>query len=191
LGILLDNAKKVIILLILCCCSCTSKTTVKENRLNVYLTGSSLYRLLPPENIENSLDMAQHISASWQGRDFFLNAWVKADETGMEMTLLNELGASMGELSYRDGIASFSSPIFPSSLKPEYIIADFQFCFYNALALRKALEDCGLLFEYTGNSRRIYQGKTLIVEIEKNQNAVKLINHLRGYTYTLEGSFYE
>jgi len=189
LGILLGNAKTAIIFLFLCCCSCASKTPVKENRLNVYLTGSSSYRLLPPENIENSLDMAQHISASWQGRDFLLNAWVKADETGMEMTLLNELGAYMGELSYRDGSASFSSPVFPSSLKPEYIVADFQFCFYNTSALRQALEDCGLSFEHTGNSRRIFKGKTLIIEIEKNPNTVRLINHLRGYAYTLEGSF--
>jgi hypothetical protein len=145
--------------------------------------------LLPPENIENPLDMAQQISASYKDRDYFLNAWVKADEAGMEMTLLNELGANMGELSYRDGRVSFSSSVFPPSLKPEYIVADFQLCFYNASALRQALEDCGLSFEISGSSRRIFQGKTVIIEIEKNQNTVRLINHLRGYTYILEGNF--
>jgi len=133
--------------------------------------------------------MAQRISASWQGKDYFFNAWVKADETGMEMTLLNELGVSMGELSCRKGLISFSSTIFPKSLKPEYIVADFQLCFYNATALRQALEDCGLSFENTGNNRRILKGKTLIIEIEKSRNTVRLVNHLRGYTYTLEGNF--
>jgi len=170
------------------CCSC-AKDTTRENRLNVYLTGSSKYTLLPPGNIENSLDMAQQISASYKGSEYFLNAWVKADEAGMEMTLLNELGAHMGELSYRNGLVSFQSPVFPPSLKPEYIVADFQLCFYNAMALRQALKDCGLSFKDTGNSRRILQGKTLIIEIEKSPNAVRLVNHLRGYAYTLEGNF--
>jgi len=183
----LGNTQTVIIFLFLCCCSCALKTPIKENRLNVYLTDSALYRLLPPENIENPMDMAQLVSASWQGRDYFLNAWVKADETGMEMTLLNELGANMGTLTYREGLVSFSSPVFPPSLKPEYIVADFQFCFYNTFALRQALENCGFSFENTGSSRRILKGKTVIIEIEKNNNTVKLTNHLRGYAYTLEG----
>jgi hypothetical protein len=188
LGVFLNSTKTVIILF-LCCCSCTSKSPIREKPLNVYLTGSSSYKLLPPEKIENPLDTAQRVSASWQGRNYFFNAWVKADETGIEMTLLNELGARMGELSYRDGRVSFSSPVFPSLLKPEYIVADFQLCFYSAPALRQALEDCGLSFEYTENSRRILQGKTVIIEIEKKQNTVSLVNHLRGYAYTLEGNF--
>jgi hypothetical protein len=133
--------------------------------------------------------MIQHISASYKGRDYFFNAWVRADETGMEMTLLNELGVNMGELSCRDGAVSFSSTVFPQSLKPEYIVADFQLCFYNTRALRQSLEDCGLSFEAGENNRRIFQGKTLIIEIEKSRNTVRLINHLRGYAYTLEGNF--
>jgi len=133
--------------------------------------------------------MAQRISASWQGRNYFLNAWIKADKAGMDMTLLNELGAQMGELSYHNGLVSFSSPVFPASLKPEYIVADFQLCFYSAPALRQALENCGLSLESTENSRRILEGKTVIIEIEKSPNTVRLINHLRGYTYTLEGNF--
>jgi hypothetical protein len=84
---------------------------------------------------------------------------------------------------------SFSSPMFPPALKPEYIVADFQFCFYNDIPLRKALEDCGLALEHTERGRRILQGKTLIIEIEKSAGLVKLVNHARGYTYTLEGEF--
>jgi hypothetical protein len=183
------NKKKSVIIFFLCCCSCAPKAPVRETRLNVYLAGSLPYFLLPSENIENSLDMAQRISASWKGRDYLLNAWVKADETGIEMTLLNELGAYMGEFSYRDGLVSFSSPVFPLSLKPEYIVADFQLCFYSAPALHQALEDCGLLLENTENSRRILRGENVIIEIEKNQNTVRLVNHLRGYAYTLEGDF--
>jgi hypothetical protein len=178
----------MVIIVLLCCCSCATNTT-GEKRLGVYLAGGSKYILLPPENIEHSLDMAQQISASYKGRKFFLNSWVKADETGMEMVLLNEMGARMGELSYRNGLVSFSSPMVPSALKPEYIVADFQLCFYNTEALHQALNDCGLSFEDTGNSRRIFKGKTLVIEVEKDGNTVRLVNHLRKYAYTLEGNF--
>jgi len=139
--------------------------------------------------MEKSIDMAQRISASYQGRDFLFTAWVKADKTGIDMTLLSEMGTTIGELSYRDGFVSFSSPVFPESLRPEYIIADFQLCFYNSLLLGRALEDCRLLLETSGAARRILRGKELIYEIEKKADAIRLTNHLRGYAYTLEGDF--
>jgi len=135
------------------------------------------------------MDMSQLVSASYGGQNYVLNTLVIADKTGVDMTMINELGGHMGVLSYRDGLVSFSSQIFPQALRPEYIVADFQFCFYNAPALRQALQNCGLSLEDTETGRRILQGKNIIIEIEKKQNAVKLINHLRGYVYTLEGDF--
>jgi hypothetical protein len=155
----------------------------------VYLADNVKYTLLPPEGIEYPIDMFQQISASYQDNEYLLNAWVKADNSSVDMILLNELGAHIGELSYREGTVSFSSPVFPKSLKPEYIIADFQLCFYNALLLQHVLKSCGLSFEYTEAYRRVLQEKTLIIEIEKNIGQVRLVNHLRGYAYTLEGDF--
>ena len=189
------NRKTIIILsllffgILICFSSCASGAAARENRLYSYISESSKYFLLPPECIEKSVDMAQHISASYGYRNYSLNAWVKADKTGIDMTLLNEIGTNIGELSYRDGTVSFSSPVFPKSLKSEYIVTDFQLCFYNIPALRKALSDCGLKLEYTETGRRIYQKKAIIIEIEKNAGSIKLVNHLRGYTYTLEGDF--
>jgi len=95
----------------------------------------------------------------------------------------------MGELSYREGAVSFSSPVFPGSVMGEYIIADFQLCFYNPVALREALEAAGLSMTETETGRRVLQGQTLIAEIEKGRSSVRFINHLRGYSYTLEGDF--
>ena len=134
------------------------------------------------------MDMSQLVTASYRGQNYLLNTWVKADETEINMIMINELGANMGELSYRDGAVSFSSPVF-SAILPEYIVADFQLCFYNVSALRQALEDCGLSLEDTEAARRILQGNTAIIEIDKSGNFVRLINHVRGYAYTLEGDF--
>jgi hypothetical protein len=88
--------------------------------------------------------------------------------------------------------------VFPPSFKPEYIIADFQLCFYRSDAVSRALKDCGLKFQVekhvddggeTAETRVIFDGKTGIIEIEKRKTAVRFINHVRGYAYTLEGNF--
>jgi hypothetical protein len=109
------------------------------------------------------------------------------------MSIFSSLGAGMGELSYREGSVSFSSPVFPSSLKPEYIIADFQLCFYRIDAVSRALKAGGLVLEAEKDegreTRRIAEGKRVIIEIDKTGTAVRYVNHLRGYSYTLEGEF--
>ena len=188
------NKKNIIFFLLLtgfliCLCSCASTAAGRKKQLYVWLAENAKFILLPPDNIENSIDNHQLFTASYSGRSYQLIAWVKADETGLDMTFINEFGAGMGELSYYNGTVSFSSSVFPKFVEGEYIVADFQLCFYDTLALRKALKDCGLSFDETETGRRVLQGKTLVIEIEKTQNAVKLINHLRGYTYILEGSF--
>jgi len=183
------NDAKTAIILVLFCCSCASKNPVSENRPFIYLTDNVKFFLLPAEDIEKPIDMEQRISASWQDNEYIFNAWVKADETETEMILMNELGVNMGKLSYRNGILFLSSPVFPKSIKPEYIVADFQLCFYRADALRQVIEAGGLIFENSGNSRRILLGKTVIIEIVKSGNTIVLKNNYRGYTYTLEGDF--
>jgi len=175
-----------------CILSCASVT--RQSVLYVNLTDSSRFVLLPPGGIERDMDMIQSISAEFGDRNFFLNAWVNANENGIDMVFFNEMGASIGELSYRDGEARFSSPIFPVSLirafRPEYIIADFQLSFYDPFLLGKALRDSGLVLETEGGNRRILSGNEVIIEIKKTDNTVKLVNHFRGYTLTLEGDFH-
>jgi hypothetical protein len=172
-------------------CSCAS--TAGKNTPHAYITDTARYGLLPPDGIEQSMDMAQFVSASFQGQEYFMHTWVRADTTGMEMTMFNEFGTTMGELSYREGLLHFSSAVFPDSMRPEYIVADFQLCFYNPLLLRQALKKSGLGLEIEEQEhktiRRIMKGKNIIIEIEREHNAVRLTNNLRGYKYTLEGEF--
>jgi len=175
-------------LLLFCFCSCVSLSK-KENEPFAYLTNTSRFILLPTGAIEKSMDMAQCISASYQDNNFLMIAWVKADETAVEMTLLNEMGTNIGELSYRGRTIAFSSQVFPDLIRPEYIIADFQLCFYDTSLLTQALKNCGLVMEINGTAKRILKGKELIYEIERNLEAIRLVNHLRRYTYTLEGDF--
>jgi len=174
-------------ILVLILCSCASRAA--DTRLHAYLTDRARFVLLPPEAIERPMDMAQFISASFMGQSHHFKAWILANETGMDMTLFNDLGASMGDLSYADGVINFSSRVFPRNLRPEYIVADFQLCFYDPVLLRRALEVSGLSLVIEGNTRRIFEGRNLIIEIERTHYQVRLVNHLRGYSYTLEGDF--
>jgi len=178
---------------IVCVLSCA--TAAKKDILFVNLTDSSKYVLLPTEGIEKAMDMPQFLSAEFRGQNYFLNAWVKADENAIEMALFNELGASIGELYYDNNTVQFSSTVIPRSVirhfKPEHIIADFQLCFYDPLLLGKSLEDSGLVLEIDNGNRRILSGNEVIIEIKKTNNIVELINHLHGYAYTLEGDFHD
>ena len=139
------------------------------------------------------MDMSQFFSVEFRGQNYFFNAWVIANEDAIEMSFFNELGASMGDLSYRNGEVHFSSTVIPRavmrSFNPEYVIADFQLCFYDPILLSRSLKDSGLVLETKNGNRRILSGNDVIIEIEKTNNSVKLVNHLRRYTYTLEGDF--
>jgi len=197
-----------------CILSCATRTgsesrrsaTVAENDiLYVNFTDGTKFVLLPPEGIEQAMDMAQYLSAEFRGQNYFLNAWVMADENSIEMTFFNEMGANIGELSYSSGAIQFSSDVIPKPflrhIKPEYVIADFQLCFYDPVLLNRSLKDCGLVLEITYDSssdgyrrhgtRRILSGNEVIIEIIKTGNTVELVNHLRGYSYTMEGDFHE
>ncbi|MCL2137944.1 MAG: DUF3261 domain-containing protein [Treponema sp.] len=176
---------------IVCVLSCAS--IAKKDKQYADVTDSPEFVLLPPGGIEQAMDMAQFLSYEFKGQNYFLNAWVKANENEIEMAFFNEFGASIGELFYRNGEAKFSSNVIPKSviqfIKPEYILADFQLCFYDPFLLGKSLKESGLVLETKDGSRRILRGNEVIIEIEKTGNTVKLVNHLRGYTYTLEGDF--
>ena len=179
----------------ICILSCTSveKKDMQEDILFVYLTDSSKFVLLPTEGIEKSMDMVQSVSAVFRGKDEFFNVLVMADKNAIEMIFLNELGASVGELSYRDGAVHFSSTVIPNvvikSFRMEYVIADYQLCFYNPFLLGQSLKDCGLVLETIDGSRRILSGNEVIIEINKTDSAVELVNHQWGYNYILEGDF--
>jgi hypothetical protein len=166
----------------------TCATTSVNNRPYAYLTNSSKFFLLSG-GCEKPMDMAQFLSAFYGSQDIQFTAWVKADETTLEIIMLNDMGISMGELSYMNSVVSFSSSVLPSSVKPEYIIADFQLCFHDTGLLNRALAGCGLVLEADETNRRILQGKKIIIEIEKDADKVIYKNYLRGYSYTLEGNF--
>lgn len=164
----------------------------------VYVTDRARFMLLPAAEIAGELDGPQQFTGSFGGREFIMDAWVRANARGIDMSLYNSLGADMGQFAFSDEGAVFQSPVFPPSFKAEYLAADFQFCFFRPEALREALETCGLSFELSGRTgadgehteiRRISEGSKIIIEIEKTANQVRYTNFLRSYAYTLSGAW--
>jgi hypothetical protein len=170
----------------------------------VYISDSLQFRLLPPGGIEKPMDMSQRIGGSYGERRFEINAWVKADGSGLRIVFYNDLGGGMGELYYGKEGLSFDSPYFPKNIRAEYLVADFQFCFYDFEALRAALaadsqSGTKLVLERSFGTapppgeqtelRRIYEGDKVLIEIEKTPSRLRYTNRLRGYSYTITGDF--
>jgi hypothetical protein len=163
----------------------------------VYVTNSAFFMLLPAAEIEKSIDGPQQMTGNYGGAAFVLTAYVRADETGIDMAFFNDLGADMGNFSFNGQAVSFHSPVFPSQVKAEYLAADFQFCFYRPEALRQALAGQNLGFELLRAAgedgadreiRRISGGRETIIEIEKTAGYIRYTNFLRGYAYTIQGA---
>jgi hypothetical protein len=163
----------------------------------VAITDRARYFLLPPYAIDEPLDMPQQITGRYGEREFIMDSWVQANERGITIALFNSFGTEAGYLAFTDGAVSFFSSVFPPDLKAEYIVADFQFCFYQVDLLSQALKDSGLTLvveirdgiEESREVRTIFAGKKPVVEIVKTESAVSLKNFLRDYSYTLRGIF--
>jgi hypothetical protein len=177
-----------LVLLLSLSCATAQRREVFEP---VQVSSRVVFRLLPPGDIEKPLDMAQSMSGNSGEILFTLNCWVRADATGIFMNFFNEMGADMGELEYTVEGLSFFSPYVPKNFKAEYLIADFQFCFYNFEALASGLGGLKLERELSGGIelRRIYEGDRLLIEIEKSPSHVRYDNRLRSYTYMITGDF--
>jgi hypothetical protein len=129
------------------------------------------------------------MAGTFGNQEFLVESWVRADEKGVEIAFFNSFGMNIGELSFTESALRFDSEVLPGTIKPEYILADFQLCFYQPRALASALGACGLTLEtrQTGpiETRILRDKKQILAEIEKNPARLKYTNRFREYEYTL------
>ena len=195
--------KKLLFLIacgILVACSSTKyEGTEATAKLNpVYVTDKATFQLLATSQVEKAVDAVQHFKAQFGDKSFESDVLLIADAQKLSLTILNDFGATMGELNYNNDLVVFDSALFPKALKAEYIVADVQFCLYRVDALQKALADSGLRFVVSvedsvdGKSvetRSIFDGEKEIAHIEKSIGKITYSNYLRDYAYTLQGDF--
>ncbi len=164
----------------------------------VYITDTASFTLLPTSAVEKKIDALQHFKAVFGEKEFESDCLLIADSEKLVMTILNNFGSTMGELNYNNNLVVFNSDLFPKSIKAEYIVADVQFCLYRSEDIKKALEAIGLTFTLSSEARAdgtfletrcIFDGEKEIAHIEKTKDLITYTNRLRGYTYSLQGTF--
>lgn len=173
--------------------SCSTIKLENKPKTNpVYVTNTNKMYLLPSGEMEASEDCLQLLNGSFGDRSFTLMLYFQADQSGLFLTLLNDFGTDMGNLSYDGEEVLFDSAVFPENLKAEYILLDIQNAYYKIQSLQSAYQAAGLIFEEeindSGKIRRIKKGKKVIEEITFNSNSIKIDNYLRAYQYNLTKS---
>lgn len=179
-----------ILIVITVLCSCTSKKAEASGLRPIYITNSKTVNLLNPTKACVVFEGIQALNGSFGSQSFTLLSYTQIDAKGINLSLMNDFGADMGNLFY-DGISViFDTAYFPKALPGEYIICDIQNAYYDKDELRKNFEAAGLKFvviteENAVEIRKIFDGKNLIEEISISQKEVKIQNFLRGYSYQL------
>ena len=157
----------------------------------VYVTNTKKVNILTTENISKPMDEVQLFEGSFGGQSFSFPIYINADEKGIYVSILNDVGTSMGELSYSNGNVEFNSAVFPENMKAEYIVWDIQLAFYDPQSLKDRLAKFRLDFSVENDGveeiRKIIDGKNVIEEIHSSGTSTVIKNHLRVYEYHLTG----
>ena len=162
----------------------------------VFYSDGNAVSLLPTSSMTEGIDMPQRIEGRFVKPDgstdsFEADSWVRANDSVLSITLFTGFGTTLGEITYaRDSVKAESSVMDVAKIKTEYLIADFQICFYPFDALRKNFEQAGYVFTETrsgaGNTDYVRtladNGKTLLTA-RKSGTEIHLENVLRGYSY--------
>jgi hypothetical protein len=157
----------------------------------VYLTDSQTIRLLPPSALGRDFESYQQIEGSYRGESHYLEVYVQADRERLVMVAYNSFGAKVFEMEQAADWLRFSAALSPGRIKPEYILADFQLCFFPAGPLRRNLSAAGLSFEEQREGeallRTVSSEGRIIIEIRRTAGEVRYRNLLRGYQYIVRG----
>ena len=162
----------------------------------VYYSDDRSVSLLPTSAMTEQVDMPQRIEGKFTKTDgstdsFEADSWVRANDSILSITLFTGFGTTLGEITYvRDSVHAESSVMDVAKFKTEYLIADFQVCFYPYESLRKNFEKAGFAFSEvrsgSGNAdyiRTLSESGKTILTASKIGGEITLVNELRHYSY--------
>jgi hypothetical protein len=184
---ILKSGISLMLSIFLFACSSTIRTTTE---VPVFITNSRAIYPLPPSDIKTPLDEAQLLEGTYGNQSFSLESWTIANDSLISISLFNSIGASFGSLFYsKDSLFFNSSFIKSKQIKPQYIVTDFQLCFYKTEPLQKMYSKHGLLFFENIQKETIIRGvidqKDTIIKITRNPEMTLFKNHLRNYEYRI------
>lgn len=189
---------RAFLLVTVCLCSlylaACHKAVVKPNSTApVYYSDNRSINLLPTSVMTNPIDMAQRLEGYFAKPDgdtssFSGDTWVRANDSILSINLFSSFGTTIAELTYdKDSVSLSSSFIDGEKMKAEYVLADFQVCFYPFEALKKNFEQSGFEFlevSEGGNfERTLLENGSVILRVKKSGSEIDLVNDLRKYRY--------
>ena len=85
---------------------CASTKQIENSTVApVYITNTKKFYLMSPAEIENKIDALQLLNGKFGENEFVMQALLQADEKGIFLSLFNDFGVGMGNLTY-DGSKS-------------------------------------------------------------------------------------
>ena len=171
---------------LLSCATITNQPTTAP----VWLTNQKSIQILPVAALGQTLERRQQIVGDFQGQTLVMDALIEATTDHFSLIVLNSFGNQIFDLEYDSQGIRCDSPLPLGKIKPEYLMADWQLCYFPRAAVATMLHDSGLrLVESdSGDNRRrtVYDGDQLIIDISRDGSGVlHYRNLLRGYAYTI------
>lgn len=182
----------IALLLILSVASCTStgSTACTATSTALQLGRNSTYTLAATACIQNEIAEFQKIEGRFEKRQFNFLAYTVANDSVIDIIILNEMGMEIGAANYNGDTVTSSGFFNTYGLPAEYLIADFQLVYYRPGCLENSFsgEATRITEEEDADGvarRNVYETDELISTIEYREDVLTFTNILRGYSYTI------
>ena len=173
--------------------SACHKSMVKPGTVPVFYSDERSVALLPTSVMVSPVDMPQHLEGVFTKPDgtetsFDADTWVRANDSVLSIHLFSGFGTTIAELVYEgDSVSLESSVMDVGKMKAEYVLADFQVCFYPFDALNENFERHGFDFSEERNGddfvRTLSENGKTILKVERKGPEIDLVNEFRHYRY--------
>lgn len=176
----------IVLLLPLLLIGCSVNRSQNNGAEQVVLSEAVTFALSPPPEHLWGRQLSQLLSITYgtETKQVVVNTEFSAST--IEMVAMTPMGIPVVELSYVAG-EKLSAKRFISvkNLEPSYIIADLQLALWPVAILQTHLtgDDVRLTAEH--ETRKLLQGKTVVMTVHYHQSSIEIEHHLRGYSLTL------
>ncbi len=156
----------------------------------VYITDTKAISLLPPAAGIEERSIHQAIEGYFGETAVSFEGFVRMDRDEIIMIAMTPFGSGVYEIVYNGTTAAIASGVLPAGAKPEYMVADFQFCYFPADAVSRNVAAAGLNFRESTTAsgwRRVIEDQgQVVMEVRRTGNELSFTNHLRHYGYTVK-----
>jgi hypothetical protein len=188
--------QKIISCLILLIVTVSCKTNVINRSNEIRISKSVKLTLCHPSTFKNTITVQQQLSGRYNNENYSMQSVVSIDKNELKMVCLSHSGQSLFSLIF-DGqrLRGERTPLISKKFKAEYMLMDFQFCYWPIEELKNAFGRTLSINEiFTEDKkakvREIRHKNRLIIQIHYSEvnpwSALVLYsNKLHGYRFKI------